>query len=109
MAMTKLTKENFEAEVLTAQETVMVEFSAPWCGYCRRIAPAIEALSESLAGRVKVGTIDIDEQPELTERYEVETIPSLIVFRGGKAVGEALVAPPSRGRIKEWLRENGAL
>ncbi len=109
MAMTKLTKENFEAEVLTAQETVMVEFSAPWCGYCRRIAPAIEALAQSLDGRVKVGTIDIDEQPELTERYEVETIPSLIVFRGGKAVGEALVAPQSRGRIEEWLRENGAL
>ena len=109
MAMTKLTKENFEAEVLTAQETVMVEFSAPWCGYCRRIAPAIEALAQSLDGRVKVGTIDIDEQPELTGRYEVETIPSLIVFQGGKAVGEALVAPQSRGRIEEWLRENGAL
>lgn len=109
MAMTKLTKENFESEVLLAQDTVMVEFSAPWCGYCRRIAPAVEALSESLAGKVRVGTIDIDEQPELTERYEVETIPSLIVFRGGRAMGEALVAPQSRGRIEEWLRENGAL
>ena len=109
MAMTKLTKENFEAEVLSAQETVMVEFSAPWCGYCRRIAPAVEALAESLAGKVKVGTIDIDEQPELTGRYEVETIPSRFGVRGGQAMGEALVAPQSRGQIEGWLRENGAL
>ena len=109
MAIKTLTKDIFDAQVLGTQETVLVEFSAPWCGYCRRIAPALQTLSESLAGKVTVGAVDIDEEPELTERYEVETIPAMLLFKAGSLTGEPLVAPESRGRIEAWLKENGAI
>lgn len=109
MAVKTLTKDHFDAEVLGAKGTVLVEFSAPWCGYCRRIAPAMEALSKGLEGNVTVGVVDIDEEPELTERYGVETIPALLLFRAGSLTGEPLIAPESRGRIEAWLKENGAV
>lgn len=96
-----ITKENFEILVLKAEKPVLVDFWAPWCVYCRRINPAIDQLAEQYAEKLTVGKINIDEEPELAERFQVDTIPTLLLFRDGQA-GEPLVAPGSKAQIVEW-------
>lgn len=103
-----LTQENFNAQVLQSDKPVLVDFWAPWCGYCRRISPAVEQLAEQYGEQVSVGTINIDEQPALAQQFEVETIPTLLVFQKGKA-GEPLIAPDSKAQIVDFLKEAGAL
>ena len=83
----KLTKENFGAEVLESDVPVLVDFYAAWCGPCRMLAPVIEEVAEELAGKVKVCKMDVDEEPELAEEYGVFSIPTLMVFKGGKVTG----------------------
>lgn len=102
-----ITAENFEKEVLQSALPVLVDFWAPWCVYCRRIEPAVEELAEDTEGNLVVGKVNVDEQEALADRFGVETIPSLILFRNGEQAGEGLVAPGSRDAIEEWLEENG--
>lgn len=106
MKIVEIKKDNFEELVANAKPPVLVDFWAPWCGYCRRIAPAVDQLAEDYDGKIVVGKINIDEEPELAERFEVETIPTLILFEDGKD-SEPFVAPQSRAQIVEWLKENG--
>ena len=89
-----ITKENFEEQVLRAEKPVLVDFWAPWCTYCRRIAPAVDQVAGQYGEQMVVGKVNVDEQPELAERFGVETIPTLLVFRNGQA-GEPLIAPGS--------------
>ena len=108
--MIDITLENFEAVVVAAsmQTPVLVDFWAPWCGYCRRIGPAVDALAAEYAGKVAVGKVNVDEQPELAEQFKVMTIPSLFVFQNGEH-GEAIIAPGSKAQIEEFMRAQGAL
>ena len=96
-----ITKENFAELVERAEKPVLVDFWAPWCVYCRRIAPAVEQIARQYDGRLVVGKINVDEQPELEERFAVEAIPTLLLFRDGRA-GEPLVAPGSKAQIVDW-------
>ena len=75
MSAFNVTKENFKTEVLEAKTPVLVDFWAPWCGYCRRIGPAVDALAAEYAGKVAVGKVNVDEQPELAEQFKVMTHP----------------------------------
>lgn len=109
MSVFTATRENFEQQVLGSGRPVMVDFWAPWCGYCKRIAPAVDQLAGEHEGSVEIGKINIDEQPALAEQFQVETIPTLMLFQGGKAVGEPLIAPESKAQINRWLKENGAI
>lgn len=104
----ELNEKNFEQEVLRASVPVVVDFQADWCGYCRRLAPAVDRLEEELAGKIRVVKADIDRSPQLAERFEVETIPTLFLFRDGKAVS-SVVNPGSQDAIEAWLQENQAL
>ena len=106
MAIQTLTKENFTKEVRQANGPVLVDFWAPWCGYCRRLAPVVERLEKQWASKLLVAKLDIDEAPALAERYGIDTIPTLLVFQGGKA-GEPLVNPGSMAQIEAWLAEGG--
>ena len=80
----KLSTENFEKEVLKSEKPVLVDFYADWCGPCNAMAPVIEELAKELEGKVKVGKINVDENPDIAVEYNVMSIPTLIVFKNGK-------------------------
>jgi thioredoxin 1 len=86
MAELVLTKENFKAEVLQSTKPVLVDFWATWCGPCRMLAPIIEELAKEYEGRVVVGKVNIDEQPELAEVFQIQSIPTVLVFKNGELV-----------------------
>ena len=102
MSEITITKENFEAEVLHAEKPVLVDFWASWCGPCRMIAPAVAEIAEEYAGKIKVGKINVDEQPELAGSFQVNSIPTLMLFRDGQPVNVAVGAMP-KAQIEEML------
>jgi thioredoxin 1 len=89
-----LTSENWETEVLGSKEPVLVDFWAVWCPPCRMIAPTIEALAVEYAGRVKVAKVNVDDNEELAARYDIRSIPTLLVFREGRVVDQRVGALP---------------
>lgn len=93
MAVIALNKDNFNSEVLNSDKPVLVDFYADWCGPCRMTAPVIEEISDE-RGDIKVCKVNVSEQPELAERYEVESIPALAVFKGGKLANFSVGARP---------------
>ena len=80
----KFTKQNFEAEVLQSELPVLVDFYADWCGPCKMMAPVIEKLAETMAGKVKVGKVNVDEEEELAIKYRVVSIPAFLIFKDGE-------------------------
>lgn len=104
MAILKITKENFEQEVLHSDRPVLVDFFATWCGPCKMLAPIIESFDADMKGVVKVGKIDIDNDMELAERYHVMQVPTLMVFNNGE-VKETSIGVISKERIKELIGE----
>ena len=93
MAHIVLTADNFEEEVLKSEKTVLVDFWATWCGPCRMLAPVIEEISEENTD-IKFCKIDVDEEPELAAEYGIQSIPTLIVFKDGKAVNKSVGVIP---------------
>lgn len=90
----KLTADNWEKEVVQSEVPVLVDFGAAWCPPCKAIAPIVDALAVEYAGRAKVATVDIDEAPELADRFGIQSVPTLAVFRGGLVVDSRLGAAP---------------
>lgn len=88
--------------LLESGEAFLVDYWAPWCVYCRRIAPAYEKLAEQYEGKVKIAKINIDENPNLADREHIEVIPTLVLYSGGKAQG-FIVAPESKAAMEEFI------
>ena len=93
MAATIVTSENFEAEVLKADKPVIVDFWASWCGPCRMLSPIIEEISETNSD-IKVCSVNVDEQMELAQQFEISSIPALLVFKGGQLVNSSVGVIP---------------
>lgn len=97
-----ITDQNFKQEVLEGG-VVMVDFWAPWCGPCKIMGPIIDELAEEMPS-LKVGKMNVDEQPETPSRYQVMSIPTIIVFKGGKPV-EQMIGVQDKGAMKKKLEE----
>lgn len=95
MAVITLTAENFDQEVLSSDKPVLVDFWASWCGPCKMLSPVVDEIAEEVTN-VKVGKINVDEQPELAGRYRVMSIPTLILFKDGKAVDTSVGVKPKK-------------
>lgn len=96
-----VTDADFDAEVLGADRPVLVEFTADWCGPCRQLAPVLSALASEETGRLKVVQLDVDTNPEITTRYGVLSMPTLMVFRAGEPVKSMVGARPKRRLLQE--------
>ncbi len=100
--ITELTEANFDAEVLQSEQPVLVDFWAPWCGPCLRIAPLIEELAGENAAKAKVGKVNIDDNQKLAAQFNVASIPTLLVFKGGQVV-QAFVGLQDKGKLQAAL------
>jgi thioredoxin 1 len=92
--LVELTDDNFSNEILQSDVPALVDFWAVWCGPCRQIAPAVEALADSYAGKLKVGKMNIDDHAITPQKYGIRSIPTLLVFKGGQVVGQIVGAVP---------------
>ena len=90
MTELKITAANFENEVLRSDKPVLLDFYADWCGPCKMLAPVLHEIAEENAGALKVGKINVDEQMELAMRFQVSSIPMLVVFKDGKVVAKSV-------------------
>ena len=105
MAVITITKENFEAEVLKSAQPVLLDFWAAWCGPCRMLSPIVDEVAEERTD-VKVGKLNVDEQPDLAAEFGVMSIPTLLLFENGKLVRQAVGARPEERRAGTAGLEN---
>ena len=100
--ITELTEDNFDAEVLQSSQPVLVDFWAPWCGPCQKIAPLVEQLAAENAGTARFGKVNVDSNQNLAASYGVSSIPTLIVFKDGQ-VARSFVGLQPKARLQEAL------
>jgi len=102
-----VTGANFETEVLQSNVPVLVDFWAAWCGPCRAIAPTVEEIAKDYAGKIKVAKVDVAENTEISARYGVQSIPTLILFKDGDAVERLIGAYPKPAILAKLQRHLG--
>ena len=103
MAEIIVTENNFESEVLKSKIPVLVDFWASWCGPCRMLAPVLAEIAEEQEGKVKVAKINVDEQPALAMQFGVASIPTLVMFKDGKATAKSVGVRP-KSQIEEMFK-----
>jgi thioredoxin 1 len=94
--------DNFAKEVLQSDKPVLVDFWAPWCGPCKMIGPIVEKLANELSSSVKIGKLNVDDNPGTAQEYGVMSIPTLLLFKGGKVVGTTMGFTPEP-RLREFI------
>jgi thioredoxin 1 len=104
MATVKVTDATFRSDVVGASGPVVVDFWAEWCGPCKMIGPALEEISDELEGQVKIVKLNVDENPGVAGAYGIRTIPTLMIFKGGKMATSKIGAAP-KGELKKWIAD----
>jgi len=94
---------NFDKEVLKSTEPVLVDFFAEWCGPCKAMAPALEQVAAEMKGKVKVAKLDVDQNPEVTQTYTIQAMPTLMIFKDGKKVAERVGALTQKKQLQDWI------
>lgn len=94
----------FQQHTVEGSRPVLVEYWAPWCVYCRRIAPALDKIAQQYSDSLVVGQINIDDEPRLASQEQIEVIPTLVLYRNGEAIG-SIVAPESKAMIDAFIQE----
>ena len=102
MSTSKVTDATFEADVLKSSEPVVVDFWAEWCGPCKMIGPSLEEISAEMAGKVKIVKMNVDENPGVPGTFGIRSIPTLILFKDGKAASQKVGAAP-KGELVKWI------
>ena len=102
MAVGKVSDATFESEVLKATSPVVVDFWAEWCGPCRMIAPALEEIAGSLGEKVKIVKLNVDENPQTAAKYNIQSIPTLMIFKDGQMASRQIGAAPKQ-KLEQWI------
>lgn len=100
-----VTDQSFDTDVLKSDKPTLVDFWATWCGPCRQIAPMIDAIADEYKGRVNVAKVDVDSNQIVAQQYMISSIPRLLVFKGGKVVGQLVGAVP-RSKLEDELKKH---
>jgi thioredoxin 1 len=103
----EFTDANFATDVLKSDKPVLVDFWAPWCGPCKMVGPVIEKLATELAATVTIGKLNVDDNPQVAQEYGVMSIPTMILFKGGKPVGQTMGFQPEP-KLKAFIAESVA-
>jgi thioredoxin 1 len=107
MATVKVTDASFEQDVLKAGQPVVVDFWAEWCGPCRMIGPALEEIAAEMQGKVTIAKVNVDENPGISAKYGIRSIPTLLMFKGGEQVSQKVGASP-KGDLSKWIQQASA-
>ena len=105
MSAINITKEHFDQIIVNEKRTAIIDFWAPWCTYCRRIAPAYDKIAEQYGDTLLVAKVNIDDAEEIANRYHIDVIPTLLFFKDVKVEG-TIVAPDSKAKIEAFIKEN---
>ena len=101
-----VTDANFEKEVIASKEPVVVDFYAEWCGPCKAMAPALDAVAAEMAGKVKVVKVDVDQNPGITQKYRIKAMPTLMIFKDGKVAATQVGALVQKSKLESWIKSS---
>ncbi len=104
-AAAQVSDKTFETEVLKATEPVLVDFFAEWCGPCKAMAPALDAVAAEMKGKIKVVKVDVDQNPGITQQFAIQAMPTLMIFKGGKIAAKHTGAMVQKRSLEDWVKK----